>query len=97
MVPEPYTKTSARPLKSLLKESVKPTDKPDSVHTGCPHVTTITLGRGSPTRLDALPAHSGAPSTCAYLVLLRVEIARFTRTESARLCCSDPHLTVDSR
>jgi len=28
----------------------------------------------------------------AYLVLLRVEIARFTRTESARLCCSDPHL-----
>jgi len=29
---------------------------------------------------------------CAYLVLLRVEIARFTRTESARLCCSNPHL-----
>src|SRR5690606_26953822 len=28
----------------------------------------------------------------AYLVLLRVEIARFTRTEAARLCCSDPHL-----
>jgi len=33
----------------------------------------------------------------AYLVLLRVEIARFTRTESARLCCSDPHLTVERR
>ena len=31
----------------------------------------------------------------AYLVLLRVEIARFTRTKSARLCCSDPHLTVE--
>jgi hypothetical protein len=31
----------------------------------------------------------------AYLVLLRVEIARFTRTQSARLCCSDPHLTVE--
>jgi hypothetical protein len=31
------------------------------------------------------------------LVLLHVEIARFTRTESARLCCSDPHLAVDSR
>jgi hypothetical protein len=30
-------------------------------------------------------------------VLLRVEIARFTRTESARLCCSDPHLAVESR
>jgi hypothetical protein len=28
----------------------------------------------------------------AYLVLLRVEIARFTRIESTRLCCSDPHL-----
>jgi len=31
----------------------------------------------------------------AYLVLLRVEIARFTRTKAARLCCSDPHLTVE--
>ncbi len=29
---------------------------------------------------------------CAYLVLLRVEIARFTRTKPARLCCSNPHL-----
>ena len=58
-----------------------------------PHVTTITLGRRSPERLDATYPHTpGAPSTCAYLVLLRVEIARFTRTESARLCCSDPHL-----
>jgi hypothetical protein len=28
------------------------------------------------------------------LVLLRVEIARFTRTESARLCCSNPHLAA---
>jgi|UPI0001124286 hypothetical protein len=35
---------------------------------------------------------SGTRSTCAYLVLLRVEIARFTRTQSARLCCSNPHL-----
>ncbi len=33
----------------------------------------------------------------AYLVLLRAEIARFTRTQSARLCCSDPHLTVERR
>src|SRR5262245_42239733 len=58
-----------------------------------PHVTTITLGRWSPKRLGATYPHTpGAPSTCAYLVLLRVEIARFTRTESARLCCSDPHL-----
>jgi len=35
------------------------------------------------------------PFRKAYLVLLRVEIARFTRTQSARLCCSDPHLTVE--
>ena len=60
-----------------------------------PHVTTITLGRRSPERLDATYPHTpGAPSTCAYLVLLRVEIARFTRTKAARLCCSDPHLRV---
>ena len=58
-----------------------------------PHVTTITLGRRSPGRLDATyPPTPGAPSTLAYLVLLRVEIARFTRTEAARLCCSNPHL-----
>jgi hypothetical protein len=44
-----------------------------------PHVTTITLGRWSPKRLDATyPPTPGAPSTLAYLVLLRVEIARFT-------------------
>ena len=48
---------------------------------GCP------LGSMLPTR-----TLSGTRSTCAYLVLLRVEIARFTRTQSARLCCSDPHL-----
>jgi len=45
--------------------------------------------------------HQGAPSTCAYLVLLRAEIARFTpdgvATAGTRLCCSNPHLTVDSR
>ena len=48
-----------------------------------PHVTTINLGRRSPERLDATYPHTpGAPSTCAYLVLLRVEIARFTRWAS---------------
>ncbi len=58
-----------------------------------PHVTTINLGRRLPGRLDATyPPTPGAPSTLAYLVLLRVEIARFTRTEAARLCCSNPHL-----
>lgn len=42
-------------------------------------MTAITLGRVSPPRLDATYPHTpGAPSTCAYLVLLRVEIARFT-------------------
>ncbi len=70
-------------------------------------VTVINLGRGSPTRLGAtypptIPADHkikkrGEPrrSGLAYLVLLRVEIARFTRTKAARLCCSDPHLTVE--
>jgi hypothetical protein len=37
----------------------------------------------------------------AYLGLLRVEIARFTRlclsTHATRLWCSNPHLTVDGR
>ena len=53
-----------------------------------PHVTTITLGRWSPRRLDATyPPAPGAPSTLAYLVLLRVEIARFTRQVALRLLC----------
>src|SRR5262245_19165509 len=43
----------------------------------------------------------GTTSTLAYLVLLHVEIARFTpptplaRRRRTRLCCSDPHLAVD--
>ena len=55
-----------------------------------PHVTTINLGRQSPERLGATYPHTtrgprGARhselcrTACAYLVLLRVEIARFTR------------------
>ncbi|GEM_PF-1404263 len=84
---------------SVQVKSVKLADKPDSVRRASlrlPGVTAINLGRESPTRLNATYPHTpGAPSTCAYLVLLRVEIARFTRTESARLCCSDPHLTVE--
>ena len=60
------------------------------------HVTVIPLGRGSPTRLGATyPPSQRTASTMAYLVLLRAEIARFTRTQSARLCCSDPHLAVE--
>jgi hypothetical protein len=35
---------------------------------------------------------SGTTSKLAYLVLLRAEIARFTHTKVARLCCSDPQL-----
>ena len=42
-------------------------------------VTAIPLGRESPTRLDATYPHTPRTgSTCAYSVLLRVEIARFT-------------------
>ena len=65
--------------------SVKRADRPDSVQR--PHplrdvgaVTAIPLGRESPTRLDATYPHTPRTgSTCAYSVLLRVEIARFTR------------------
>lgn len=42
-------------------------------------MTAIPLGRLSPERLNATYPHTPrARSTCAYLVLLRVEIARFT-------------------
>ena len=78
---------------------MKSADTPDSVRARLPErVTAINLGRGSPTRLGATyPPAQRVASTLAYLVLLRAEIARFTRTEAARLCCSDPHLTVESR
>jgi len=79
--------------------------KPDSVHPGCPGRDRHSSGPGvaHPARCY-LPASSPRGTTrsrqrgeprhvrLAYLVLLRAEIARFTRTESARLCCSDPHL-----
>jgi hypothetical protein len=54
-----------------------------------PGVTAITLGRLSPDgSMPPTRQLSGTTSILAYLVLLRAEIARFTRTESARLCCS---------
>jgi len=69
------------------------------------HVTTIPLGRGSPTRLDAAyplaPAGHGCRAEAplpAYLALLRAEIARFTLEThgfKTRLCCSDPRLTAE--
>ena len=55
-------------------------------------MTAIPLGRGSPHRLGATYPHTRrAGSVCAYGVLLRVEIARFTRPsglrpESRRAC-----------
>jgi hypothetical protein len=82
---------------------VKSADRPDSVQPlvlRLGAVTAIPLGRLSPERLDATYPHTPRDkSTCAYLVLLRVEIARFTRTDpkagATRLCCSDPHLAVE--
>ena len=68
------------------KKSVKLADKPDFVR--CTFlrrrsVTAINLGRGSPTRLGATyPPTQRTASLLAYLVLLRVEIARFTRRSS---------------
>jgi len=47
------------------------------------HVTAIPLGRWSP-KLPPTRQLRGAASTLAYLVLLRVEIARFTRSGSPR-------------
>ena len=72
-------------------------------------MTAINLGRGSPARLGATyPPTQRTASMLAYLVLLRVEIARFTHLgactgglrlrcglQVTRLCCSDPHLTVE--
>ena len=59
-------------------------------------MTAIPLGRTLPYASSTLPAGSaGHTSTPAYLGLLQVEIARFTQTKLARLCCSDPHLAVD--
>ena len=82
-------------------EKMKWADRPDSVQsspfarTDCGHHSSGPL---IAERLNATYPHTPrARSSCAYLVLLRVEIARFTRNQSARLCCSDPHLTVDSR
>jgi hypothetical protein len=85
-----------RPGKNGLQceKSVKSADRPDSVQPRALRraaVTAIPLGRLSPERLDATYPHTlpgpgveqlGKPchSVCAYLVLLRVEIARFTRT-----------------
>jgi hypothetical protein len=49
------------------------------------HVTAIHLGRGSLARLGATyPPAPRAASSPAYLVLLRVEIARFTRPPRLR-------------
>ena len=66
-----------------LKISVKPADKPDFVRCTLLRrrsVTAINLGRESPARLGATyPPTQRTASLLAYLVLLRVEIARFTR------------------
>ena len=63
--------------------SVEHACKPDSVHWGplrAPSVTAITLGRLSPNgSMPPTRQLSGTTSILAYLVLLRAEIARFTR------------------
>ena len=64
-------------------KNVKLADKPDFVRWRVlqrTSVTAINLGRESPTRLGATyPPTQRTASMLAYLVLLRVEIARFTR------------------
>jgi hypothetical protein len=87
------------------EKNVKRADRPDSVQlvllAQLKAVTAIPLGRAS-LHGSVLPTRQlcGATSTLAYLVLLRVEIARFTQDKFpvlTRLCCSNPHLTMDSR
>ena len=73
--------------------------KPDSVTQsrpcGADHSSSAPVARRlmPPTR-SLLPGRNQAT---AYLVLLPVEIARFTRTKPARLCCSNPRLTAGRR
>ena len=106
--------SASRPAARDVK-SVKRADRPDSVR-GAPLATRArdrhSSGPGIAARLGAtypparaephFEADADAPPAPAYLVLLRVEIARFTRRRAlrrrpTRLCCSDPHLAVDSR
>lgn len=73
---------------SCSNKSVKRADRPDSVRSTPLRerpVTAIPLGRASLRRLGATYPHTPrARSSCAYLVLLRVEIARFTRRPFGR-------------
>ena len=64
-------------------KSVKRADKPDSVHCGCPQRDRHYSGPGVATTARCyLPASTaGHTALLAYLVLLRVEIARFTQSE----------------
>ena len=77
-------------LPAAPEKSVKPADKPDSVHRGRPRRDRHSSGPGVAPRLGAtypwtasgpLAGHRGEPRCpmSTYLVLLRVEIARFTR------------------
>ena len=74
----------AAPMRTKEK-CVGRADTPDSVHAaallrGRQRVTAIHLGRTVTRRLGATHPHTQrAASLCAYLVLLRAEIARFTR------------------
>lgn len=84
------------PKRHRKEKKVKPADTPDSVHGDCSPRDRHSSGPTVACRLGAAyPPAERAASSLAYLALLRAEIARFTRTEPARLCCSDPHLTVE--
>ena len=67
------------------KERVKQADRPDSVHRGRPRRDRHSSGPDITARLGATyPPALRAASTLAYLVLLRVEIARCTRPRGLR-------------
>ncbi len=138
--PRPAGRSAHAPA---AEKSVKQADRPDSVRRRSLRERRRdrhSSGPGVAPRLGATyPPAPRATSTPAYLVLLRAEIARFTRDRAAprtrvlsakragarlfaaaappeppacagarqttscgtpcptRLCCSDPHLAVDSR
>ena len=85
------------------QKSVKPTDKPDSVHAGCPardhHYSgpqvTLRLGATYPHTPGARSGRIGqAAALCVCLlgIAARRDCPFHPILKSARLCCSDPHL-----
>jgi hypothetical protein len=80
-------------LEGLRKVVVKWPDGPDSVHPACARRDRHSSWPGLSPRLGATyPPAQRAASIQAYLVLLRVEIARFTRSAPLAFASPTPRL-----